>query len=476
MSINFVTAGTVTATLGSKTVVGAATFWTDNNCKNGDTIWIAGVEYWVDSLVEATQTITLAQDYLGATGSGKAYAIKPTSPEWVSNITLSQHFVDLMAILESQNSSMLSKWVAASDTAPASLDFNEDTDNGTHRARVKAPSSLAANIDVTLAPFLASFSGLAPAASKLPYFTAADTMAMVDFGSAGRSLVAATSTAELRTSLNVNVDRVLLSAGANVLDVDNVAPKVHYAVSGAATVDVSVIDDYEEYIFIAYNSSPITLDCGGGGGRFTGPGIASTLSPTTVIVPANSIARLRYIAGNRYFVEVIGSNKYQTIFCGDVAGLSAFSAIDLGAYRKLRLSGFLSPVTDGQAVLLRFDTNNGASYDSGASDYVFNYIRGTGSTAAAAESTNTYIALALGSSVGNDTGEGISFKAEIDQFNKSTYAFVVGSSIMVSGSGAQVAGTFGGRRMNATARNALQVSFASGNISAGHILLEGIEG
>lgn len=41
-------------------------------------------------------------------------------------------------------------WTAASASGPASLDFKEDTDNGTNYVRVTAPSSLAANYTATL--------------------------------------------------------------------------------------------------------------------------------------------------------------------------------------------------------------------------------------------------------------------------------------------------------------------------------------
>lgn len=41
-------------------------------------------------------------------------------------------------------------WVAASASGPSSLDFKEDTDNGSNRVRVIAPASVASDADVTL--------------------------------------------------------------------------------------------------------------------------------------------------------------------------------------------------------------------------------------------------------------------------------------------------------------------------------------
>lgn len=107
MTINFVLTGTVAVTNGLKTVVGTGTFWTANNVKNGDTMSILnqdGVysDYWVDSLNEGTQTITLVQTYAGDDDASTVYAIKPTSPEWYNNITVSQHLTELLALLDEQ--------------------------------------------------------------------------------------------------------------------------------------------------------------------------------------------------------------------------------------------------------------------------------------------------------------------------------------------------------------------------------------
>jgi hypothetical protein len=45
---------------------------------------------------------------------------------------------------------LIAKWVPASASGPASLDFAEDTDNGSHKATIKAPAALAADRTLTL--------------------------------------------------------------------------------------------------------------------------------------------------------------------------------------------------------------------------------------------------------------------------------------------------------------------------------------
>jgi len=91
MAILFVTTGTIAVTNGSPIVVGTGTGWLTTSVKAGDTMQIAGVQYWVEALNVADQEITLIVNYAGATASGLSYAIMPTSPEWVTNITINQH-------------------------------------------------------------------------------------------------------------------------------------------------------------------------------------------------------------------------------------------------------------------------------------------------------------------------------------------------------------------------------------------------
>jgi hypothetical protein len=59
-------------------------------------------------------------------------------------------FRELMAQIKSAFGSFLSAWTAASSSGPASLDFHEDTDNGTNRIRITAPSSVASDRTLTL--------------------------------------------------------------------------------------------------------------------------------------------------------------------------------------------------------------------------------------------------------------------------------------------------------------------------------------
>jgi hypothetical protein len=59
-------------------------------------------------------------------------------------------FREIMAQIKSAFGSFLSAWTAASSSAPASLDFHEDSDNGTNRVRVTVPSSVTGDRTFTL--------------------------------------------------------------------------------------------------------------------------------------------------------------------------------------------------------------------------------------------------------------------------------------------------------------------------------------
>lgn len=133
------------------------------------------------------------------------------------------------------------------------------------------------------------------------------------------------------------------------------------------------------------------------------------------------------------------------------------------------------PATDNVSFYLRTSTDNGSSYDSGASDYVWNWrfaVMGSsaGDTGDAADSF-----ISLGSSFGSDTNEAGSH--EITLFNPSSTAYTrinfdnVASDI----NGAQVMRYGSGVRLSAADVDAIQFIFSSGNIESGTFKLYGIK-
>ncbi len=161
-----------------------------------------------------------------------------------------------------------------------------------------------------------------------------------------------------------------------------------------------------------------------------------------------------------------------------IAGAASWTATGLSAYRVLRISGYVRPATDAVTVGLRTSTNNGSSFDAGAGDYFTQTVTGvsTGLNAVSSVSTSLFLS---GTTIGNATGaseEGLSFDIVLHQFNQASRMFSDGKSFGLSDAAAGVVTSFGGIRLSSTARNAIQIIFASGNIAAGNVLLEGIRG
>lgn len=108
-------------------------------------------------------------------------------------------------------------WTTASTSGPASLAFAEDTDNGTNKITVTAPSSIASDISLTLPatagtlmvsasyPTIVSLEGLSLAAGDILYATAADTVQRLAIGTASQVLqVNAGATAPEWTTLSTS--------------------------------------------------------------------------------------------------------------------------------------------------------------------------------------------------------------------------------------------------------------------------------
>lgn len=149
------------------------------------------------------------------------------------------------------------------------------------------------------------------------------------------------------------------------------------------------------------------------------------------------------------------------------SGAASADFTDLGAYSMLRITGDLIPGTDAQNLWLRTDNANGASFDDTAAAYTHLVLGFT-------EADDTKVVISP-SSVGNDTGERISFEILVTGFNKAQYTLMNARVSMTNSAGdAKVAMTMG-RRNSASAQNAFQLLFASGTIN-GEITLEGKRG
>lgn len=160
-----------------------------------------------------------------------------------------------------------------------------------------------------------------------------------------------------------------------------------------------------------------------------------------------------------------------------IAAAADWKEINLSAYRVLRIRGYVLPDTDSVFFRLRTSTNNGSTYDGGASDYDWSNLYGIVSTANFGEDADDqHINVGMSGAVGNAAGEGVTFDVTIHNFNKALFAQLLGNSSAITVSGVYSSGVVSGRRKSATARDALSLFFSSGNIASGFITLEGIRG
>jgi len=166
--------------------------------------------------------------------------------------------------------------------------------------------------------------------------------------------------------------------------------------------------------------------------------------------------------------------KWEFISASTPAAVASLNLTNLAAYRVLKLEGNLLPATDAVSLWLRTDTNNGASFDAGATDYDYSgLVAGEGSTGAGTFSNGDTKIVLAGTSVGNAAGEGCSFSILLFNFNQALHMHMVATVLNMRDNGRPYTFTVTGRRIQATARDAVQLLFSSGNIASGHVILEG---
>jgi hypothetical protein len=197
---------------------------------------------------------------------------------------------------------------------------------------------------------------------------------------------------------------------------------------------------------------------------------------------ATGLARLAKGSAGQFLRQNAGltapewSSGWETIGIDTLSAVASWSRTDLGAFRKLKITGWARPATDGVSAWILTSTNNGSSYDTGAANYSYSGVYQSTATVAAIAGDTNVGDLNLSSTIGNDTHEGIQINISIDQFNQSARMWSIVETYYISGSSVLIRNYHSIVRNSATARNALQFTFSSGNIAAGHIVLEGIRG
>lgn len=130
------------------------------------------------------------------------------------------------------------------------------------------------------------------------------------------------------------------------------------------------------------------------------------------------------------------------------------------------------PSTDNTRLELITSTNNGATYDTAASDYgwVYTGINTAGTSIDGYDDADDSMNLAIG--IGNDTGECLN--GEIKMFNPAgttAYKHFVGKLVAINSAGALICQDFAGRRLATADIDAVKFRFVTGNIASGTIYM-----
>lgn len=157
----------------------------------------------------------------------------------------------------------------------------------------------------------------------------------------------------------------------------------------------------------------------------------------------------------------------------DINNVASVIWTNLSAYRRIRISGKIIPVTNNTAIVGHASNDNGASWLNGASEYSQSYIYNNGATPSAGAANSANISLGVSAS---SSAYGVKFNTEIDEWNKAVRGHGITASHTISSGGADFTALIAFIANTTTARNAFRITSTSGNLSSGFVTLEGIRG
>lgn len=222
----------------------------------------------------------------------------------------------------------------------------------------------------------------------------------------------------------------------------------------------------------AWNTPDLTTDgqtlIGNTGSRPSSANL--TAGANVTIIPGPGTNTISSSGGSGDFVKISSSTA------------SSSASID---FNNLNSTYFLymiqiynvAPATDAVSMILRTSTNNGSSFDSGASDYAWNLFAGSPQTAEADGTANGIVLFGdPGSSeeLGNGANEKVSGYVYIFNPSASKYTFILCQGFYKKEDGNFIAHNTGGYRLNTTAVNAVSLLMDSGNIASGDFTLYGV--
>jgi hypothetical protein len=182
---------------------------------------------------------------------------------------------------------------------------------------------------------------------------------------------------------------------------------------------------------------------------------------------------LQWVQINTPQINIPPLTKWETIAIRDVVATTDVQFTNLGAYRQLRLTGWLRPAA-ATNIGWRTSTNNGTSYDQGATDYYFHAFTASNTAMSVQGVTGTtYMPLNAVDTIGNVANWALLFDIQIEQFNKATEMHCQQKVSWYGGTGVPHQSSIFAMRNNPVARNALGFVMTT---TTGYFHLEGVRG
>lgn len=258
-------------------------------------------------------------------------------------------------------------------------------------------------------------------------------------------------------NLNVNGNSIISDdTNGNILVTPNGTGKV-----GIGTASPGAKLDVDGTLFadsISFNTGTATID------GFIDDDSMATASATN-IASAESV---------KAYVDSSASSGLVLISSATASGSASVQFSGLSSAYSAYVIVILDvlPVTDDSLFNLRTSTDNGASFDSGASDYGSSRIN---ILAPSSESSaNNATAFSIASGLGNNTNEKYSGTVTVFNPADSQYTKIISDGIQLDFTPNTRRTVSGGFRKSTTAVNAIQFIMSSGNIATGTFKLYGM--